>query len=83
MCPRRPVEVPPSTLHEARDLVGDVLVVGLEGPDRQEVPEDLIRLGPACLRKLGEEQEAHLGLAVQLEGHEDEGPHPHDLRVMA
>ena len=45
----RSVDVPPGPPDELRDLVGEVLVVVLEGPVAQHIPEDLVRLAPTAV----------------------------------
>ena len=41
----RPLELPPGEVHEGRDLVAEFLILGLEGPIREDLPEDLVGLG--------------------------------------
>ena len=45
----RSVDVPPCLPDELRDLVGEVLVVVLEGPVAQHIPEDLVRLATTAV----------------------------------
>ena len=56
--------------HQGRDLVGEVLVVGLEGPDAQDGPEDLVGLGSTTFPRVHEEHQVDLRLPVELEDHE-------------
>ena len=71
MIPRRSVDVPPGPVDEGRQLLGEVLVVRLEGPTREELPEDLVGLCASTLSRVTEEHEVHLRFPVELEDHED------------
>ena len=71
---RRAVEVPAGLEDHVGHLVGEVLVLGLEGPDGEELPEDLVGLASTCKSQMGEEHEVRLRLPVELEDHEDLHP---------
>jgi hypothetical protein len=49
MSSRWPVDEPASSFDQGTRLVGEVLVLGLQGPDGQEAPEDLVGLCSASL----------------------------------
>ena len=80
---RRPVDVPARLVHHRGALVAEVLVVGLEGPDGQELPEDLVGFAAADLSLMGEEHEVQLSLPVKLEDPKDGHPTFDGLRVAA
>ena len=69
-----PVEGPSCPTDLRGYLVVEVLVGGVEGPIRHDVPEELVRLGPANDARLGEEQEVNSGLIVELEDPHDRQP---------
>ena len=70
----RALEALPRFAHEVRDLVREVLVLALEGPDGQEVPEDLVGTGSPMLRGLSQEDHFDLRLLIELEDLEDGHP---------
>jgi len=78
---RRPVEVPPGPPNQARNLVREVLVLRLEGPVGEDLPEDLVGLAAPDLSGVAEEHEVHLCLPVELEDHEDSLPLQEGLLV--
>ena len=78
---RRTVEVLAGLPHEGRGLVGEVPVLWNQGPVREEVPEDLVGLCPACLPQMDQEHEVLLGLLVQFEVQEDVAPESEGLSV--
>ena len=78
----RALEALPRFAHEVRDLVREVLVLALEGPDGQDVPEDLVGLGAPGGPEVREEQEVPDGLVVQLEVLEDLDPQVFGPQVM-
>ena len=71
---RWPLDEGPLLVHEGRALVGQVEVIRLEGPDGQELPEDLVGGSPACEAHLREEHDVHGRLPVQLEVHKNVVP---------
>ena len=83
MVQRRPVDVPARLVHHRGALVAEVLVVGLEGPDGQELPEDLVGFAAADLSLMGEEHEVQLSLRVKLEDTKDAHPTFDGLLVAA
>ena len=70
----RSVEVPPGLADELRGLVAQVLVVRLEGPDGQQLPEDLVRLCTTNLARVDQEEHVLLRFPVDLEDHENAKP---------
>ena len=71
---RRPVDVPARLVHHRGALVAEVLVVGPDGPDGQELPQDLDGFATADLSLMGEEHEVQLSLPVKLEAPKDAEP---------
>ena len=53
--------------HHGGRLVAEVLVIGLEGPDGQEVPQDLVGLTTTDFSSMGEEHEVNLSFPIKLE----------------
>ena len=78
---RWPLDEGPLLVHEGRALVGQVEVIRLEGPDGQELPEDLVGGSPACEAHLREEHDVHGRLPIELEVHEDVVPAAHGSKV--
>ena len=81
MVKRWPLDVGPMLVHEGRALVGQVEVLRLEGPDGQQLPEDLVGGRPSCDAHLCEEHEVHGRLAIELEVQEDVVPATHSSKV--
>ena len=52
-------------------LVAEVLVVGFEGPDGQELPQDFVGFATADVSLMGEEHVVQLSLPVKLEAPKD------------
>ena len=71
---RRPVDVPARLVHHRGALVAEVLVVGPEGPDGQELPQDFVGFATADFSLMGEEHEVQLSFAVKLEAPKDAEP---------
>ena len=59
----------------------EVLIGRVEGPGGEELPKDLVGLGPAHHSRLGQEHEVHHGLPVQLQDPEDGHPLPEGLII--
>ena len=83
MVKRRPLDEGPLPVHEGRALVGQVEVLRLEGPDGQQLPEDLVGGRPSREAHLCEEHEVHARLAIELEVQEDVMPETHGSKVRA
>ena len=64
-------------------LVAEVLVIGFEGPDGQELPQDPVGLATADLSLLGEEHEVQFSFPVKLEAPKDAEPLVEGLVVAA
>ena len=57
------------------EVLAAVLVLDVGGPLEHEPPEGPVGVGPADAACLGEAEELHDGLLVELEDHEDLHPH--------
>ena len=79
----RPVDVPARLVHHRSALVAEVLVIGFEGPDGQELPQDLVGFATPDLSLMGEEHEVQLNLPVKLEDPKDGHPTVEGLVVAA
>ena len=83
MAPRRPVDAPARLVHHGGALVAELLVGPLDGPDGQELPEDLVGLAPAHSALVGQQHDVQGCLAVQLEDPKDGQPAREGLIVVA
>ena len=75
--------MPARLVHHRGALVAEVLVVGPEGPDGQELPQDFVGFATADLSLMGEEHEVQLSLPVKLEDPKDGHPTVEGLVVAA
>ena len=75
--------MPARLVHHRGALVAEVIVVGLEGPDGQELPQDFVGFATADLSLMGEEHEVQLSLPVKLEPPNDAHPTFEGLAVVA
>ena len=75
--------MPARFVHHRGALVAEVLVVGPEGPDGQELPQDFVGFATADLSLMGEEHEVQLSLPVKLEDPKDAHPTVEGLVVAA
>ena len=66
--------MPARLVHHRGALVAEVLVVGPEGPDGQELPQDFVGFATADISLMGEEHEVQLSLPVKLEDPKDAHP---------
>ena len=71
---RRPVEEPARIVHHRGALVAELLVVGPDGPDGQELPQDFVGLATADFALMGEEHDVQCCLPVKLEDPKDAHP---------
>ena len=75
--------MPARLVHHRGALVAEVLVVGFDGPDGQELPQDFVGLATADVNLMGEEHEVQLSLPVKLEDPKDAHPTFDGLLVAA
>ena len=80
---RRPVEEPARIVHHRGALVAELLVVGPDGPDGQELPQDFVGFAPAHYALMGQQHDVQGCLAVQLEDPKDGHPTVEGLLVAA
>ena len=71
---RQPVKELAGQGHHGGRLVAEVLVIRLEGPDGQEVPQDVVGLTTTDFPLMGEEHELHLSFPIKLEAPRDPEP---------
>ena len=75
--------MPARLVHHRSALVAEVLVNGFEGPDGQELPQDLVGFATADVSLMGQEHEVQLSLPVKLEAPKDVHPTFEGLDVAA
>ena len=75
--------MPARLVHHRGALVAEVLVIGFESPDGQELPQDLVGFATADFSLMGEEHEVQLSLPVKLEAPKDAEPTFEGLEVAA
>ena len=80
---RRPVEEPARIVHHRCALVAELLVIGPDGPDGQELPQDFVGLATADFALMGEEHDVQCCLPVKLEAPTDAHPTFEGLVVVA
>ena len=75
--------MPARLVHHRGALVAELLVVGPDGPDGQELPQDFVGFATADFSLMGEEHEVQLSLPVKLEDPKDAHPTFEGLVVVA
>ena len=80
---RRPVEEPARIVHHRGALVAELLVIGPDGPDGQELPHDFVGLATADFALMCEEHDVQCCLPVKLEDPKDAHPYVEGLVVGA
>ena len=75
--------MPARLVHHRGALVAELLVVGPDGPDGQELPQDFVGFAPAHYALMGQQHDVQGCLAVQLEDPKDGQPAREGLIVVA